>query len=573
MARLPTPGSDDGVWGNVLNDFLGVEHNADGTLRTSASLASKTDKSILTVKGDMYVATAASMPARLGVGSSRQRLMADSTTNTGLTWADAVLASVKDYNVDTVGLAAAITAAVTAGANHVFIPAGTYTENTTYVVPSGIKISGEGYGTNIVRTTSGNIFEITGTSGVHKAHVAITDLRMSGPSTQASSVAGSGIYFDYADDCRITGCWATGFGLTNSNDGGISGIRSQRIQITGNACLLNANGIIVGQPTGEVGLTDSILTDNRCYSNWEDGIHSQQGTYNTITSNVCDSNGAVNSGSGIDLFRETGTCMAANICRLNGGNGIEVGSPNGADSDIAITGNICHSNASNGISVANKSIHCVIAENVCFSNTSHGVSVSTSGTASATMELIVVSANRCRANGSSGINFSNTASGSVLQYCSVVDNICSTNTSHGILLTGNVTNIRVADNVCRSNTSNGIRLSSQSSNVPDSNIVENNTVAGNGTQIGESGDTNTILRANKGFNPQGIAAISVGASPYTYTAGFTPEVIYISGGTVSAVVKSATTLFAQSNVTVRLEPSESVAITYSSAPTMIKDRQ
>jgi hypothetical protein len=33
MARLPTPGSDDGVWGTVLNDYLSVGHNTDGTLK------------------------------------------------------------------------------------------------------------------------------------------------------------------------------------------------------------------------------------------------------------------------------------------------------------------------------------------------------------------------------------------------------------------------------------------------------------------------------------------------------------------------------------------------------------
>jgi hypothetical protein len=31
--RLPIPGSDDGTWGNVLNGYLGVEHNGDGTLK------------------------------------------------------------------------------------------------------------------------------------------------------------------------------------------------------------------------------------------------------------------------------------------------------------------------------------------------------------------------------------------------------------------------------------------------------------------------------------------------------------------------------------------------------------
>ncbi|HEV2403741.1 MAG TPA: hypothetical protein VGS08_06100 [Candidatus Saccharimonadales bacterium] len=35
-ARLPIPGQDDGVWGDILNTFLEVSLNADGTLQTSA---------------------------------------------------------------------------------------------------------------------------------------------------------------------------------------------------------------------------------------------------------------------------------------------------------------------------------------------------------------------------------------------------------------------------------------------------------------------------------------------------------------------------------------------------------
>lgn len=31
MANLPTPGGDDGNWGTILNEYLEVEHNADGT--------------------------------------------------------------------------------------------------------------------------------------------------------------------------------------------------------------------------------------------------------------------------------------------------------------------------------------------------------------------------------------------------------------------------------------------------------------------------------------------------------------------------------------------------------------
>lgn len=33
MSRLPVPGDDSGTWGNILNDFLLVGHNSDGTLK------------------------------------------------------------------------------------------------------------------------------------------------------------------------------------------------------------------------------------------------------------------------------------------------------------------------------------------------------------------------------------------------------------------------------------------------------------------------------------------------------------------------------------------------------------
>jgi hypothetical protein len=45
VARLPVPGGDDGVWGDVLNDFLSVEHNANGTLKSSGSLSTKASDS------------------------------------------------------------------------------------------------------------------------------------------------------------------------------------------------------------------------------------------------------------------------------------------------------------------------------------------------------------------------------------------------------------------------------------------------------------------------------------------------------------------------------------------------
>lgn len=36
MARLPVPGQDENVWGSILNTYLSVSHNTDGTLQSTA---------------------------------------------------------------------------------------------------------------------------------------------------------------------------------------------------------------------------------------------------------------------------------------------------------------------------------------------------------------------------------------------------------------------------------------------------------------------------------------------------------------------------------------------------------
>lgn len=64
MARLPIAGSDNGVWGNVLNDFLSVEHNPDGSLKMREGVSSLPLKdsalgalrgSLVSVSGDIWL--------------------------------------------------------------------------------------------------------------------------------------------------------------------------------------------------------------------------------------------------------------------------------------------------------------------------------------------------------------------------------------------------------------------------------------------------------------------------------------------------------------------------------------
>ncbi len=51
-SRLPVPGSDEGTWGDVLNDFLLVAHNDDGTLilDTDDTLAANSNTKVASQK-------------------------------------------------------------------------------------------------------------------------------------------------------------------------------------------------------------------------------------------------------------------------------------------------------------------------------------------------------------------------------------------------------------------------------------------------------------------------------------------------------------------------------------------
>ncbi len=43
MARLPIPGSDDNTWGDILNEFLSIEHNPDGSLKRTIDIDAAQD--------------------------------------------------------------------------------------------------------------------------------------------------------------------------------------------------------------------------------------------------------------------------------------------------------------------------------------------------------------------------------------------------------------------------------------------------------------------------------------------------------------------------------------------------
>ncbi len=106
--------------------------------------------------------------------------------------------------------------------------------------------------------------------------------------------------------------------------------------------------------------------------------------------------------------------------------------------------------------------------------------------------------------------------------------------------------------------SNGININYNTFNTVSTPITNSSTAS------------NNRIESNKGYNPRGGSVPGAGASPYTYTAGASPETLYLIGGTVSNIATSGVTVATATNatlpVTVQLGPNESITITYTVAP-------
>ena len=105
--------------------------------------------------------------------------------------------------------------------------------------------------------------------------------------------------------------------------------------------------------------------------------------------------------------------------------------------------------------------------------------------------------------------------------------------------------------------------------------VSNLNLTGNfaNAVFNNSTSTGIDIRQSQGFNPQGTKSITPSASPWTYQAGISPESVYLTGGSVSLVTMGGLTICTSSPCAINLQPSQSVQVTYSSAPTAVTNQQ
>jgi hypothetical protein len=113
----------------------------------------------------------------------------------------------------------------------------------------------------------------------------------------------------------------------------------------------------------------------------------------------------------------------------------------------------------------------------------------------------------------------------------------------------------------------GISLSGTTDRV---SVIGNN-LATNTTPVSYTATGgNNVIEGNTAYPPLGGSAITVGASPFTYTSGPHPETVTINAGTVSLITLGGVGILQSSGHAIPMAPNQTLTITYSAAPSMIK---
>jgi hypothetical protein len=100
MTRLPQPGGDESTWGSILNDFLEVSHNTDGTVRSGAVDSSALqDGSVSGAKLQSSSIDAIKLDA--GSGNDGDILTKNTSSAGGFVWAPTPAGAVDSVNGQT----------------------------------------------------------------------------------------------------------------------------------------------------------------------------------------------------------------------------------------------------------------------------------------------------------------------------------------------------------------------------------------------------------------------------------------------------------------------------------------
>lgn len=312
MVRLPNPGGDNGTWGNILNDFLAVEHNSDGSLKTSGTLASKADTT--------YVDTA----------------IANSTI---LDWVN-----VKNYGAKGDGTTDDTAAIAAALATHrvVYFPAGIYNISAELSLSNVRGIIGDSCENDDAQKVS--VIRQTNTSahGLHGQNIAnfyMRNIRIDGP----GSGTGVGLYLNGS-----AVSWYIHLEDVRFQNWGLDGVNAFTVVTTFENVLSMNNGrhgFSFEGLAGGAGATSVALIGCFARNNAAAGYHMYNMTYCSFNACAADLNGT-------GYFLDTVAGISLNGCGVESPQNKSVSYPGTGYKVVAGTGvtmNACFIAASIGI--------------------------------------------------------------------------------------------------------------------------------------------------------------------------------------------------------------------------------
>lgn len=479
----------------------------------------------------------------------------------------------------------------------VFLPAGRYRLNTPLVPKSGVTLRGAGIGKTILLPygTVSAIQDITtGSSASPLTDMVFEDFEIDGSNQTGTpyNVQTKGFFILYLKRCIFRNLYihdtaATGLGNDYYQDSVIDSLIVKGCGRLNSGTDPGGSGIGIG--IGELSSTFENLVVTNCHAigNKRFGIFvetqnpAKRPLGTIITNNVSSGNQY-----GIGECGGTGTIIANNIVTANTKDGISMNpgtftTPTPGRMTV-ITGNSIYSNtecgiklsATSGLTLSGYKItgNRIWSNDVGFRSTATNVNPG----------YITITGNDIHDHVASGIEIGTSVSGASYKHVVITNNVIWNNGKGngsfcaGIRIAEAIADLQILNNRCFDDQGTQTQVEGLlvgATRVVTGGKIEGNDFRDNKTRgITLSGTLTSVdVRNNAGYNPIGTSAITVTASPFTYTAGNSPEDVYISGGTVSSIAKNSSTLFTATDKLVHLEPRQAVVVTYSQAPTMVKD--
>ena len=519
---------------------------------------------------------------------------------------------------DTTAIQAAITAAHTSqsGCGTIFFPQGIYIINAPLTPYSCVSYTGLGAGKSVIKwistsdATEAMLYSTAGAQSTPFYDVQITNLEWD---MEAATLASYGVaskvvfmqwmvrpliadnYFhgapatcvgiDYLSQGRIRDNAFTNCGRDNFNGGGAGGA----------AIGLATTGAWTG---GSSVIGNRVVSPSTNYGTYGIFVEGQSSTtpssasYDIISGNSVVLQNASQKGIGTETTNNT-------IISSNSVVGNANGSQRGIDVAIATlgsspTGNyvkISSNNINNvdlGIFVQGTSANETVPNNITIDDNTIRTCIRYClwvNTGTVQMDGVFVGDNVFTLAGQAGLNISGTAG---IKHLHVIGNrlfnnattTATTNEKAGMSVTSPIAGFDLKDNWFYDDQGSGTQLyglilDGSSTVISDAHIDANhmnNNVTG-ALSITNSASLAGWISNNPGYNPQGAETLSPGASPWTYTAANTPEVLYVSGTITSVVKNSVTIASTATQLSIPLDPGEAVVVTYSAALTASSDRK